>query len=230
MQIVGHRGAAGLAPENTLFAVRTALDLGVSRIEIDIRQVDNELIVIHDETVNRTTNGKGDIHELGFKRIRRLDAGKGERIPCLAEVLKAAYPKAEVNIEIKDTSCVELLVTQLEVLEQSLPGIMKHTMVSSFLHDQLEKIRTLLPRLRRAPLVRDVQLHQIRRFAALQPCSLNIHRRYVTPEIVNEAARYGMKTFVYTVNKRSQGRKLHHMGVFGIITDRPDIFLDEGFF
>ncbi|HWB60056.1 MAG TPA: glycerophosphodiester phosphodiesterase family protein, partial [Chthoniobacteraceae bacterium] len=83
---IGHRGAKGLEPENTLRSIRRALDLGVDGVEIDAWFVDGEVIVIHDDTLERTTNGHGLVQEQTFDYLRSLDAGKGEKIPTLREV------------------------------------------------------------------------------------------------------------------------------------------------
>ncbi len=86
--IIGHRGAAGLEPENTLRSFARALDIGVDAIELDVYCVDEQIVVIHDDTLERTTNGRGDVMATSYDALRRLDAGKGERIPTLDEVLE----------------------------------------------------------------------------------------------------------------------------------------------
>src|SRR6476646_6451219 len=85
--IIGHRGAAGLEPENTLRSFTRALRIGVDAIELDVYCVDGKLVVIHDDTLERTTNGRGDVMAMSYDALRRLDAGSGERIPTLDEVL-----------------------------------------------------------------------------------------------------------------------------------------------
>src|SRR5579884_3789243 len=85
---IGHRGARGHEPENTVRSVRRALELGADGIEIDVYFVDGELIVIHDPTLDRTTNGRGRIVRKTFAQLRSLDAGKGERIPTLREIFE----------------------------------------------------------------------------------------------------------------------------------------------
>jgi len=97
----GHRGARGHEPENTLRSVRKALELGADGIEVDVYFVDGRLMVIHDDTLNRTTNGKGPVAGRTFAELRALDAGKGERIPTLAEVFDAVNHRAVINMELK---------------------------------------------------------------------------------------------------------------------------------
>src|SRR3989344_9380836 len=99
---IGHRGACGYAPENTLKSFQRAIDLGVDAIELDVQLCKSgELIVMHDNTVDRTTDGSGFIKKLKLKDLKKLDAGEGERIPTLEEVLNLVDRRVKVNIELK---------------------------------------------------------------------------------------------------------------------------------
>ena len=109
MLIIGHRGACGLEPENTLRSVQRAMDLGVDMVEIDIYEHEGRLIVMHDETLDRTTNGVGKYSDYSLDHLRKLDAGKGERIPYLEEVIELTRDKVGLNIEIKGRGVVPLL-------------------------------------------------------------------------------------------------------------------------
>ena len=104
---IGHRGAKGLEPENTLRSIRKALDLGVDGVEIDVYSVAGQLVVIHDETLERTTNGRGLVEEQSFDYLRSLDAGKGEKIPVLREVFDEVNRRAFINIELKGRHTAE---------------------------------------------------------------------------------------------------------------------------
>ncbi len=97
----GHRGARGHEPENTLRSVRQALELGANGIEVDVHPADGRLVVIHDDTLNRTTNGAGLVAEKTFSYLRSLDAGQGERIPTLEEVFDVVNRRAVINVELK---------------------------------------------------------------------------------------------------------------------------------
>ena len=111
VEIVAHRGASGIAPENTLAAIQLALDIGVDWIEIDVRQtLDRVLVCLHDETVNRTSNGKGHIITLNYKKVKQFDAGswfseayRDEKIPSLNEVLHLIDGRCKLLIEMKGT-------------------------------------------------------------------------------------------------------------------------------
>src|SRR5436309_1394238 len=96
---IGHRGARGHEPENTVRSVRRAMELGANGIEVDVYFVDGELIVIHDDTLDRTTNGHGPVVEQSLDFIRSLDAGKGEKIPTLREIFDAVDRRAFINVE-----------------------------------------------------------------------------------------------------------------------------------
>ena len=99
MEIIGHRGSAGTAPENTLLGLETALAAGVPWLEIDVRWAADELFVIHDATVDRTTDGSGSIYEMSASAIGKLDAGAGQQIPNLAQVLALVAGKAALNVD-----------------------------------------------------------------------------------------------------------------------------------
>src|SRR3989338_4292016 len=102
-QTMGHRGAAALEPENTLRSFRKAIEIGVDYVEFDIHRCKSgELVVIHDETVDRTTNGKGFVADLTLQQLKKLDAGKGEQIPALQEVIDCCKGNVKMQIELKE--------------------------------------------------------------------------------------------------------------------------------
>jgi len=109
MLIFAHRGASGIEPENTLRAIRSALDANVDGIEIDVHQVEDKLVVIHDRWLQRTTSGNGQLKHYSFEQLRALDAGHGEVIPTLDEVLALTANKCLVNIELKGIKDIKLL-------------------------------------------------------------------------------------------------------------------------
>lgn len=114
MLIFAHRGASGTEPENTLRAIKAALDMNVDGIEIDIHEADNEIFVIHDSWLHRTTTGKGKIFQHNTEYLQRLDAGLGERIPTLDEVLSLVSDKCIINIELKGINNINLLFSYID--------------------------------------------------------------------------------------------------------------------
>lgn len=110
MRVCAHRGASYYEPENTLRAFKRALEMGAYRLELDVRSIkDGIIVVIHDDTVDRTTNGSGFVREMTLKEIKRLDAGKGEKIPTLEEVLEFAKNNAKLLVDVKEKGLEEKL-------------------------------------------------------------------------------------------------------------------------
>ena len=143
MIIFGHRGAPGYPrkAENTRLSFRKALDSGAHGIEFDIRRCgDGRLVVIHDETVDRTTNGRGRVRDLSYEELRRFDAGSGESIPLLAETLDEFGPQCILNIELKDAG-IAPDVKKL-VLERRLE---QQVIVSAFEWDELRPLTPDVP-------------------------------------------------------------------------------------
>ena len=130
---IGHRGAAGHAPENTLTAIRKGIALGVNFVEVDVRRTaDGVLVVLHDATVNRTTNGKGRVDRLSLQQVKQLNAGDGEHIPTLEEVLRAAAGKTGLMLELKTRGTARQAA---ETVHQA--GFSNSVIYASFLHDEV---------------------------------------------------------------------------------------------
>ncbi|HSV90320.1 MAG TPA: glycerophosphodiester phosphodiesterase family protein, partial [Nitrospiraceae bacterium] len=138
---IGHRGAAGHAPENTLAAIQKGIALGVNSVEIDVRRTaDGVLVVLHDATVNRTTNGKGRVDRMCLRDIKKLDAGDGEHIPTLEEVFKVAEGKTGLILELKIRGAAQQTA---EAVREA--GFRDSVIYASFLHDELQHVQTVDP-------------------------------------------------------------------------------------
>jgi glycerophosphoryl diester phosphodiesterase len=216
MVVIGHRGAAGLQPENTLPSFRQAYACGVSAVELDVYVVEGEVVVIHDDTVDRTTNGTGAVDRLTLAELRRLDAGNGNRVPLLSEVVRELPAGMGLNVELKGPGTAAPVAAFLE----QHPGL--DVLVSSFEHDQLRTFRALAPAVRVAPLFHRWQIGVWRTAAALDAWAVNLSRRVVTAARLAEARRRGLKTFIYTVNDVAEALRLVEMGATGVFTDLPD--------
>lgn len=214
--IIGHRGAAGLEPENTLRSFRRAMALGVDAVELDVYAVNGELLVIHDDTLERTTNGHGPLDGLPLAALRSLDAGAGERIPTLAEALAELLPTCGVNIELKGSGGAAPVAGLLETID---PGA--DVLVSSFRHDELVRFETLRPGTRLAPLYgrRSPDLDQL---PVHTPWAVNISLRIATPALVDAIRDAGCRCLVYTVNDPADATRLRRAGASGVFTDYPD--------
>ena len=152
MICIGHRGAMGYEPENTLRSIGKALALGAPWIEIDVYHVDGELVVIHDDRLERTTNGRGYVADQTYDYLRSLDAGKGERIPTLDEVFDFVARRAGINIELKGpgTAAPVAALVERRVREG---WRYDEILVSSFNHRELKRAKSLDPRLRIGALI-----------------------------------------------------------------------------
>ncbi|MCD1293811.1 glycerophosphodiester phosphodiesterase [Methanocella sp. CWC-04] len=136
-ETLGHRGAAGYEPENTIRSFRKAIEMGVDWIEFDLHMSkDGELIVIHDNTVDRTTNGSGHVSDMTLSDLKKLDAGKGETIPCLQEVIDLAKSRVKLDIEIKQEGIEQKVV---DAIKRNM--IVDMCMVSSFNLNSLVEVK-----------------------------------------------------------------------------------------
>ena len=218
----GHRGAGGYEPENTLRSVRKALELGADGIEVDAYWVDGHLMVIHDDTLNRTTNGTGPIADKSFAYLRSLDAGKGEQIPTLEEVCDTVNRRAVVNVELKGPGTAAPVVKVIEHYVKTRGWKYQDFLVSSFDHEQLQTAKSLGAEIRIGALI-DKKSRDLAAFAErMGAWSLHAGKRQVTPELVADAHQRGLKVFVYTINKPAEFATMRELGVDGVFTDFPD--------
>jgi glycerophosphoryl diester phosphodiesterase len=229
-----HRGARGHAPENTLLAFDLAFDLGAEAIECDVqRSRDGELVIIHDGTVNRTTNGVGAVAALSFADLRALDAGRvwriPQRIPTLAETLDLVRRRGgTLNLEIKGESVEESVGTAeavepvLRALEEPLRA---RLLVSSFAHPAVALLKERLPWLRVATLYSGREWQKADMLApALAMGAKAIHPGVggATAELVTRAPDAGLRVNVWTANRSTTIRKLIAWGVDGLFSDYPE--------
>ena len=216
---IGHRGASGHAPENTLEAFQLAIDMGCPWIELDVYAVEGELLVIHDDEVDRTTDGSGAVMELSLAALRELDAGNGQPIPTLGEVLSLCQNKVSVNIELKGPNTAEP-VNQLLKTSASDGWSEKNIAISSFYHKELAKADPKFPR--------GALFHKEANYCAiakdLGAYSINLSAKLVTAQAVNKAHDQGLEVWVYTVNTYDEMLELKQLGVDAVFTNYPDQF------
>lgn len=224
MIAIGHRGACGHEPENTLRSVRRALELGAAAIEVDVRFVENELLVIHDATLERTTNGRGRVSQKSLAELRALDAGKGERIPTLREVLDAVDRRAWVNIELKGRGTAEPVARLLGEYVREHGWRPEDFLVSSFRRRELREFQRTaegggIP-------IGVLFVRSARRFAStaahFHASAIHPPLRRTTRRLVERAHALGLKVFVYTVNAPADIEKMRALGVDGVFTDFPE--------
>lgn len=221
MLCIGHRGAMGHEPENTLLSVRKALALGVDGVEIDVYNIEDNLIVIHDRNLSRTTNGIGYLEEHSFDYVRSLDAGKGEQIPTLREVLDTVDRQAIINIELKGNNTARLVVDLIaEYLNQGWSK--SDFVVSSFNHYELHLFTTLCPQVTTGMLIYGLPWSYIATAQKLQADIIIVAIDYVSPELINKVHRHNLPVWVYTVNQSHDINRLRALQVDGIFTNYPE--------
>lgn len=222
MLYIGHRGAMGYEPENTLRSIKKALELGVDGIEIDVYNVENQLVVIHDRDLSRTTNGMGKVEESSFAYLRSLDAGKGEQIPTLEEVIQTVNRQAIINIELKGSKTAKLAVDLiLDYLQQGWSY--EDFLVSSFNHYELNQVRLLDPQIKRGMLIYGLPWGYVEIAEKLLADIIISSLDYVDSRLVNTAHQRQFFVWVYTVNQPQDIIKMRQLGVDGIFTNYPDI-------
>ena len=214
--IIGHRGAAGLQPENTLPSFAEGVRLGVDAVELDVHAVEGELAVIHDDRLERTTNGKGHLNDCSFARLRTLDAGAGATVPVLNEVFDILPATVAVNIELKGSGTAALVAGYLN----EHPDY--DVLVSSFDHDELRAFHRARSEVAVAPLFSRWRDNVWQVAEELGAWSVNLSLRIATAQRIAEAHERGYRVLVYTVNELEVARQLAATGVDGVFTDRPD--------
>ncbi|WP_339782225.1 glycerophosphodiester phosphodiesterase family protein [uncultured Thalassospira sp.] len=227
--IIAHRGASIEAPENTIAAFRIAQVRGVNWIECDVTlSADAQCVLIHDDTLDRTTNGSGPIHEHSLATLRTLDAGawfsdiyKGERIPTLSETLDTlAALEMGINLEIKPSGCDAMLLAERVASEignrHDVP-----VLLSSFDPDVVAAMADLCPALDCGWLVEEIPADWKTRYDALKAAALHVDQKQLTAEKCAEITGEKVPLICYTVNDPDRARTLLSWGVRAIITDNP---------
>jgi len=218
-----HRGASGHEPENTLSAVEKAIVLGADWIEVDVYAVEGELIVIHDERLERTTNGIGSVMDKTLAHLRSLDAGKGQRIPTLREVFDSVDRRVGMNVELKGTGTAGLAVSLLNEYVNKKGWNYDQFILSSFNHHELAKVKELDPQIK-VGIIIGGRYRRYKKFTRrFTTYSLHPHIDLVTAELITDAHQRGLKVFVYTVNQPDKIARLEAMGADGVFTDLPEL-------
>jgi glycerophosphoryl diester phosphodiesterase len=227
--VIAHRGASGHAPENTLAAFRRAVSLGATFIETDLQlSRDTRFVAIHDDTVDRTTNGHGKVHDLTLNELRRLDAGSwfgsefsGERIPTLEDILEFCKKHDVVfYLELKPTGSWGGEHALVGALRSS--GEIARTIVISFESAILEALRKIEPTLMTGLLFDGQIENPIQRAVEIGARQLAVRGDLVTPALLTEARKQDLQVVCWTVNQPAHMRLLIEAGVAGIMSDYPD--------
>jgi glycerophosphoryl diester phosphodiesterase len=228
---IAHRGASALAPENTTAAFEKAVGLGADAIELDLHlSRDGELVVIHDDTLDRTTDGLGPVYERSLEELKRLDAGRwfgegfaGERVPTLAEVLQRFAGKVALALEVKAGSAFFPGIEERVVSTLRRHSAIGQTAVASFDHYALQRLKEIEPALRTVALLvgRPVSISGLA--GPVKAEGVALEASLVTKTEVEACRAAGLQLVVWVVNEPAQMRHFIELGVDGIITDRPDL-------
>jgi glycerophosphoryl diester phosphodiesterase len=215
-QIYAHRGSSAIHPENTLRAFRHALAIGVDGIELDVHATaDGTPVVIHDRDVGRTTDGAGYVDQIPLAQLETFDAGHGERVPTLAEILGLVGAAAHLDIEIKGTR-IEHAV--LDVLAE-FPAV--RWAISSFAWDTLRTVRRLDPVAEVWPLAERVGDDLFTIAAELASPAVSLFTGAYTAENAAKLRDAGLGVIVWTVNDPREARRIADLGAFALCTDDP---------
>lgn len=241
--ITGHRGAAGLAPENTLASIQLALELGVDRIEIDVQQTkDNKIIVLHDRTLRRTTTGNGFVKKLTYDEILQFSAGfkynkfySNEKVPTLEQVIDLIDGKVELLIETKYS------YMYYPNIERHLINIIKNKnakdwcKIISFNDRALFRINKLDSSIKLGKLFvgkhahlplsfdKGINIRPLKKYAFVD--EVIVKHDYATRAIIDKVHDFGKELHVWTVNHEATIQKLIERGVDGIISDYPNLVM-----
>ncbi len=224
---LAHRGASGHAPENTLAAFRKAVELGADWIELDVYAVQNELLVIHDSRLERTTSGHGYVSRRRLDYLRQLDAGDGEKIPFLREVLDETGRRIKINIELKGPNTAGPVCDLIEHYVKDRGWYYDDFLLSSFARKQIRDAKIRCPEIR---IGLNLDAGRIRYAAGKEPplYSIHIKTKHARPSLIENIHRRGCLVFVFTVNRAEDIKKMQHMGVDGVFTNFPELITGAG--
>jgi glycerophosphoryl diester phosphodiesterase len=226
---IAHRGASAYEPENTLRAFERAIEMGATMLEVDIHlTLDDHPVVIHDADLSRTAKGAGRVRDTTLEQIKQLDAGKGEQIPTLAEVIDLVRGRAELYIELKGQQTPARVV---EVLHAT--GFVNDVVVGSFFPWLPQKVKFLDPEIRTSVLIRreDRKINFVDWALAIEadyvhPCwerASPTPHRVLTPGMMAEFRRHGLGVIVWHEERPADLRELVKLEVDGICTNKPDL-------
>lgn len=221
--VIGHRGAKGYTPENTLTSFQKALDLGVDAIELDVhRSSDNQMVVIHDDTVNRTTNGTGFVSQLSLAELKALRIDGEHQIPTLEEVFDLIDRKVFINVELKGNHTAKPVLDLIERYIETKNWEYDHFLISSFDWNVLQQIQHSNPEIRLGVLT-STDIDLATGFAEfIKAKSIHPYFHLLTRENTRLMQQQGFEVFPWTVNEHEDIQKIKTFEVNGIITDFPD--------
>lgn len=221
--VIGHRGAMGHETENTLPSIQKAIDLGVDMIEIDVFKIKSgEIVVFHDDTVDRLTNGPGAVEKYNILDLKKLIVDGGHQIPMLQDVLKLIDNKVALNIELKGAGTADRVNFIMNYYINDRNWSPENFIISSFKWDELKEIRKLNPDVAIAVLTEDDPLDAISIAKELKAVAINPSFTKLDMEVAQKIHDAGFKIYTWTVNEQADIDAMKKIGVDGIITNYPE--------
>ncbi|TCS82555.1 glycerophosphodiester phosphodiesterase [Tepidibacillus fermentans] len=231
IQVIAHRGASAISPENTMIAFQRAIHIGADAIETDVQMTkDGHLVLIHDERVNRTTNGSGFVKDYTLNELRKLDAGswfssvyQNEKIPMIDEFFTLIKSTdIWVNVEIKNGYFMYPGIEEKLIGKIKEYDLLSRVVVSSFNHYSLLKIHQIAPYIKTAILYMTNLFEPWNYARMIGASSLHPYKKSLSKEIVDYAHQMGFTVYPFTVDDKEEMKNLIQMGVEGIMTNVPD--------
>ena len=223
---IGHRGASGYEPENTIRSFKKAVELGADMIEFDVHICKSgEVVVIHDEKVNRTTNGRGQVANKTLDELKKLDAGRGEKIPTVEEVFDSIGRRVVLNIELKGEKTAKPIYKIIKNYIKDFDWFYDDFLVSSFDYSKLKEMRGLDHKIRLGLILNKFNKELPKFLKDLDIYSIHIsrkERKILNEDYINFLGKLGVKVFTWTANQKGDIKKLKTLGVGGIFSDYPD--------
>lgn len=224
-EIVGHRGAPGKAPENTLLSFEQAICIGVDWIEFDVRKSrDGVLVVIHDEMVDRTTGGSGRVRDMSFSELERLDAGAGQRIPSLQQVIDLARGRVRMDIEIKEKGIEEGVVNA--IMEN---GIERQCMVSSFIYGSIKRAKELCPAIITAAIMDRMPIDMekcLNMLLGIDTRIMMLSKKIAAEPFIGEARRRGFAIGIWNADTAAEIESYAAMSPDYLCSNYPELLVE----
>lgn len=220
---IGHRGAMGHETENTLASIEKALYLNVDMIEIDVFKISSgEIVVFHDENIDRLTNGSGAIESLNLEALKSLTVTGDHKIPLLIEVLDVIDHRVPLNIELKGPGTSERVLEIISSYIENRGWSLDDFLISSFNWEELKEMRAINKNIEIAVLTEANPSDAIAIAEELDAVAINPNYMSLTKENVSNIKSHGFKIFTWTVNDAEQISKMKSLGVDGIFTNYPE--------
>jgi len=213
MQIIAHRGASYFEPENTLRSIKRAIEMNADYVEVDVRMSkDKELIIMHDADISRTTNGTGLVKDKTLLELKEYDAGNGEEIPALDEVLETVKNKIKLVVEIKEPG------TEEKIVEKIIANKLKDTIITSFYH---KAVKNVMDSDINAGIIFVGQPVNVGQMASAANANIIFPSyRYMDEELVKDAKKYGLSVYPWTIDDPEIFEKFVRINVDGIVTNK----------